>query len=248
MPTATAAAVDREATAGAVDRELAGAIGGLHMTEVPTGDDGSDHGSCPPRRVAWGAEDEVVLLAEQDDTPSSDDTAAGVVQGDHGTAAAEVEAADATAGAVGEHRSARAAAEASDAAAGAAAQAASDATAAERGLPPGSSSVRPPPPGGVATGKWKGWYDDKRWHMVGGKEIYRSYGEGPHTGGSDCPQSQDPRRTDRNRRRKAKKERIRQEREADETKARNELWQRSYERQQAARSARSDGSEDSEED
>ena len=67
--------------------------------------------------------------------------------------------------------------------------------------------------------------------MVRGKEVYRSYGEGPETGGHDCPQSADPLRTERNRRRKAKKERIRQEREADSYRAETDLWNRSYERQ-----------------
>ena len=105
---------------------------------------------------------------------------------------------------------------------------------AETGSLPASSSDRGPPPGGVAQGRWKGWYDPKRWHMVGGREMYRAYGEGPETGGHDCPQSADPRRTERNKRKKEKKERIRREREADQTKAETEAWRRSYERQVSA--------------
>ena len=108
---------------------------------------------------------------------------------------------------------------------------------AERGSLPGSSSQRGPPPGGIAEGKWRGWYNDKCWKWVGGVWVYRSYGEGPETGGHDCPQSRDPRRTERNKRKKEKKERKSREREADQHRAEKDAWTREYERQVAARYA-----------
>ena len=201
------------------------AMAGLHIT--PRG----DGGSCPQKRVVWHAQDTVVLIpgVQGEDATAgavveADATAAGVAQGEDGTAGAVLEPADATAGAVGQNPPAGPLAQASNATAGAVVEAA------QRGLLPGSSSTRPPPPGGKAEGRWKGWYDEKRWHMVRGREVYRSYGEGPETGGHDCPQSADPLRTERNRRRKAKKERIRQEREADQHRSQKDLWNRAYER------------------
>ena len=226
------------ATAGAVRQDLVEPLAGLHITLAPTG----GGGSCRQRRVVWGAQDTVVLLPENDDSRTADETAAGVVQGADATSGVVVEAADAPP-TMGDTGAAGAAPTADTGAAGAAPTADTGAAAAaptaaatagvvvevpaERGLLPGSSSVRPPPPGGKAEGRWKGWYDDKRWHVVRGKEMYRSYGEGPETGGHDCPQSADPLRTERNRRKKAKKERIRKEREADEYyRAQRGLWNR----------------------
>ena len=67
--------------------------------------------------------------------------------------------------------------------------------------------------------------------------MHRSYGKGPETGGHDCPQSRDPRRTERNKRRKQKKECKRRERGADPHRGQQVDWCREYERQGAARSA-----------
>ena len=153
------------ATAGAVRQDAVEAIAGLDITPAPIG----DGGRCRQRRVVWGAQDTIVLLPEKDDSPTADETAAGVVQGEDATAGAVVETADATAGAVGQPPTAGAVAEASNATAGAEVEAgdaracavaeASDATAgvgaevpAERGFPFGRSSARPPPYGGKAEG------------------------------------------------------------------------------------------------
>ena len=242
MEAATAGSVVGTATAGAV----------VHFADASTG----ETGNCPPSRLAWGTQNTIVMLPEEDDSPTPNDRAAGVVQGGNTTAGAVVQVAHGTAGVVGEHGLAGPPAEASDATTVGVVEA-EDATTggvvdvpAARGLLPGSSSDYrppgravwwdasdlPPPPGGKAEGRWRGWYDPKRWKIVAGKKTYRSYGLGPETGGNQCPQSTDPFRTERNRRKKAKKERRRKEREESPEQARGDAWQRQYERQDKSRS------------
>ena len=207
-------------------------------------------GSCPVKDTRWGAPVEVVEIPAREAAPTADTDAAGAA----GTAGAAPTADTGAAGCAQADRGAGAtpgaACTADTGAAGAAPTADTSAAAAapmaaatggpvvedqaERGSLPGSSSQRWPPPRGMAEGRWRGWYDEKRWKWVAGQWLYRSYGEGPETGGHDCPQSRDPKRTERNKRRKAKKDRKREEREADTRKAEQDAWRREYERRRAA--------------
>ena len=210
-------------------------------------------GSCRVKDMRWGAEDEVVEIPAREAAPTADTEAAGAARtagaaptadpGAAGTAQADRAAGAAPGAAPTADTGAAGAAPTADTGAAAAAPMAAATgglvveVPAERGPLPGSSEHRGPPPGGRAEGKWRGWYNDKRWKWVGGVEVYRSYGEGPETGGHDCPQSRDPRRTERNTRRKEKKECKRREREADPHTAQQVDWWREYERQSAARCA-----------
>ena len=222
------------ATAGVVLGDVLEEFASLHIADAPT-DDGR---SRRRGRVAWASQHTVVMVPK-DDSRTPDDTAAAVLHGEGATAEAVVEADAPLAGAAAEADTGAAGASPAGAAPTADTGAAglAEEVPAARGVLPGSSSDAPPPRGAL-TGRWRGWQDPQRWRWVHGRWIYRSYGEGPETGGNDCPQSADPARTERNRRRKAKKERIRREREADADNARRDAWRRQYEREATARSSR----------
>ena len=78
------------------------------------------------------------------------------------------------------------------------------------------------------------WHQEHRWRFVHGRWYWRPVGQGPD-GGSECPLSEDPRRTARNKARKEQKQRRRAERldraaEDPET-AEADAWHRVYDRQ-----------------